>query len=220
MLIHVRMSPRRIQKRGDLGLIAGHRAVAADVVLFQVRGGDPQHVAFPRRGGKPAPGVVGFRRRRVAAVEIHRHVGGLVPLGLVGDDLAGERIDFLRDAELRRAAVDVGPAVRPALVFRKAQDRGVPAFGAGQPVGVERQADAVADPRVFGVVHRADHRPLAGEVDLRAPRCPRTRRAASTAIAVVRPMLTVTLPSRPDRNTARLARSRRPGHCAGRNMIL
>ena len=162
---------------GDLGLIAGHRAVAADVVLFQVRRGDPQHVAFPRGGGEPAPRVVGFRGRRVAAVEIHRHVGGLVPLGLVGDDLARERIDFLRDAELRRAAVDVGPAVRPALVFRKAQDRGVPPFGAGQPVGVERQPDPVADPRVFGVVHRADHRPLAGEVDLRAPRCPRTRRA-------------------------------------------
>ena len=83
-----------------------------------------------------------------------------MPLGLVGHDLAREGIDFLRDPQLRRTAIDVGPAMRPALILGETEDRRVPPFGAREAVRVQRQPDPVADPRILGVVHGADDGPF------------------------------------------------------------
>ena len=109
-----------------------------------------------------------------AAVEVDRPIDRTQPLGMERDDLARDRIDFLRDAQLRGPTPDVVGRVRAALPFRQRLDRGVPRFGA-QPRGVaDRNAQIVAKfgtGHALGLVFPETRRPLTGEVHLRGRWC-------------------------------------------------
>src|SRR5262245_51827854 len=78
--------------RRDRRFIGHHGAVSTNVVFFQMRGFDPEHIAFPRRRRISAPDVRGLVGRALTAVEKHRTVGRLMPFRLIGDQLARERI--------------------------------------------------------------------------------------------------------------------------------
>src|SRR5581483_2220346 len=55
---------------GEDGLVATRHAVAADVILLEMRGGDGEHVALPHSGGEPLPRVRRVVAGMGAAVEI------------------------------------------------------------------------------------------------------------------------------------------------------
>ena len=114
------------------GLIAARDAVAADVVLLQMRGGDGEHVALPHAGGEALPGVGRERAGVRPAVQVD---GALTIPGeqvsVKGDDALRDRIDFAPDAEVAQAAHGVIGPVGAALVLLDHGDAiGVPAIGA------------------------------------------------------------------------------------------
>ena len=144
--------------------------------VVSTRSRSPSHVA--RR--EAAPRVRRVLGRMRAAVHIDRSVRRAQPLGLERDDLPRRGIDFLPDAQVRRAALDVGGRVRPALPFGQRLDRRVPDLGAANRFARQRDADVLAEMRVVDVVLRQHDGPFAGEVHLRARRC-RSRRCCDEA---------------------------------------
>ena len=146
--------------------IAGGDAVAPVIILFEMRGGDLQHVADKFGRGEAAPGVGGEFGGARAAIHVVRIVDGAQPLGVPGRDLARDRVHFFPDPHLRWPARDVHRSVRPALPLRQRLIRRFPSFGAQQRGVAQRNPDELADIGIAGIVFVLNGRPLAGEIHL------------------------------------------------------
>ena len=157
---------------GQRRAIAFGQAVAANPALLDVGGGDGQHVAFPRAGREPLPGVrrvLGRMRTAVHPDRARLFVGADVVLDR--DERLGLGIALFPDAQLQRTAIDVRRNVHLALVLVERQARRVPAERPLARRFGDREAEIVDEVRTgdaLGLIFVIARSPAAGEIGLRA----------------------------------------------------
>ena len=151
-------------------LIAARNAVAANVILLQVIGGDVQHVPVPHARRKACPAVIGIRRRMRAAIEPDGPLRRLeTNKGVKGQWRLRHRIKFTRNTQVRRTAHIVIRPVRTALILAHHRNPvGIVAVTAQSRCRIERDSHVIAQFRAgeaLGIILVKQRGPRTGEID-------------------------------------------------------
>ena len=160
---------------GERRLRAARHPIPAKVVLFQVRRGHREHVAFPHARRESLKRVRGVFRRERPTIEVD------CPLVFVGADVGMEGDDPLRsgvvvspDAQWREPAECIVRRVRTALTLLHHRDTvRIPGLGAEPACLAERKPGVVTQFRTGNPLDRVlvvQGCPLPGEVHLCAGR--------------------------------------------------
>src|SRR5262245_17351436 len=102
--------------------------IPLQVLFLDMRCCDLEGVSNPLGRVKATPSVWSIFRRVWTSVQVNRYIHGPQPLCVECGDLAAHRIDFFRDPQLRRTAINIGEAMWTALPFRQRLNRCSPSL--------------------------------------------------------------------------------------------